>query len=345
MNIITSTSLLFCLIMFIGCKSDTGPTASSKPASFLPPKDFPAMEFPNDNPYSAEKAELGRYLFFDKRFSRDTSVACGTCHRPEFAFADSGNVFSKGFHGLPGVRNSPSLTNTGYNTSYFWDGTVLTLEKQAIAPIINPVEMNMDTDTLIIRLKNESQYRSLFTSAWGTPEITLERITRSLATFQRTLVSGSSPFDDWNRGNNDAISASAKRGYELFFGEKGDCFHCHASYNFTDNMFHNNGTELFPADEGRYRLTNNAADKGKFRTPTLRNIAKTSPYMHDGKFTTLVQVLAHYNMGGKNSETKDILMRPLGLTEQDQTDIIEFLRSLSDHKFTNNASLQDPWKK
>lgn len=344
MKTIIPVTILF-IMLYGGCKSDSGPVTPIPPVSFLPPKDFPAMEFPNDNPYTEQKAELGRYLFYDKRFSRDSSVSCGTCHKAEFAFSDSGNAFSKGFHGLLGTRNSPSLTNTGYNTSYFWDGTVLTLEKQALAPIINPVEMNMDTDTLLIRLRTDAVYAPLFTSAWGSPEITLERVTKSIATFQRTLVSGSSPFDDWNRGKTDAISVSAQRGYDLFFGEEGDCFHCHASYNFTDNMFHNNATELFPSDEGRYRMTNDPADKGKFRTPTLRNIALTPPYMHDGKFQTLEQVLIHYNSGGKTTDNKDILMRPLGLSEQDRSDIIEFLRSLTDRKFTSAASLQDPWKK
>lgn len=337
--------LLLGLVSVFGCKSDTGPIEPVRQESFLPPKDFPSMDFPNDNPFTSEKAELGRYLFYDKRFSRDSSVSCGTCHKAEFAFSDSGNVFSKGFHGLLGSRNTPSLTNTGYNTSYFWDGTVFTLEKQAIAPIINPVEMNMDTDTLLIRLSSEPLYKPLFTRAWGSSEITLERVTKSLATFQRTLVSGTSPFDAWNRGNVDAISPAAQRGYDLFFGEKGDCFHCHTGYNFTDNMFHNNATELFPADEGRYRLTSNPEDKGKFRTPTLRNIALTPPYMHDGKFQTLEQVLIHYNSGGKSTENKDILMRPLGLTDQDRSDIIEFLRSLTDRQFTTAAALQDPWKK
>lgn len=339
--------LLICIVVLLhadGClKSDTGPVAPAPVPSLRPPADFPAMEFPSDNPYSAAKAELGRYLFFDRRFSADTSVACGSCHRPEFAFADTTRKFSTGFHGLIGTRNAPSLTNTGYNTSYFWDGTVLTLEKQAIAPIINPVEMNMNTDTLVARLAADAQYGPLFTAAWGTSTVSFERVTKSIATYERTLISGNSPFDAWNRGKSDAISASALRGYDLFFGEKGDCFHCHGSYNFTDNMFHNNGTESVPADEGRFRLTGDPSDKGKFRTPTLRNIALTAPYMHDGKFATLGQVLAHYNSGGHESATKDILIRPLGLSVQDQQDIIAFLHSLTDTTFTTSSALGDPW--
>lgn len=338
------TTIAFLLFASLnGCiKSDSAPGPSS-PSSNLWPSDFPAMSFPADNPFSKTKAELGRYLFYDKRFSRDQSVSCASCHRQEYAFSDAGNALSRGFHGLTGQRNSPSLTNTGYSTSFFWDGTVLSLELQAIAPIINPVEMNMNTDTLVMILQKDPDYAPLFTAAWGDATVTLERITKSLSTFQRTVISGNAPFDRWNRGTADAISPSAQRGYDLFFGETGDCFHCHTSYNFTDNLFHNNGNEAHPVDEGRYRLTNQLSDLGKFRTPTLRNIALTAPYMHDGKFATLEEVLVHYSAGGKPGIYKDNLIRPLDLTPQQQSDIIAFLRSLTDSTFITNRTFADPW--
>jgi len=305
---------------------------------------FPAVPVPSDNPMTAAKVELGRHLFFDRRFSRDSSVSCGSCHKPEHAFSDAGNSTSAGFAGLRTTRNSPGLTNVAWNTSLFWEGGVPTLEIQAISPIINPVEMNMNTDTLILRLMQEQRYGPLFSRAWGDSRITLERVTKSLATFQRTLISGSSPFDRWTRGEAGAISASAQRGADLFFGERGDCFHCHGAFNFTDNRFHNTGLDSVTIDEGRYRVTNNEADKGKFKTPTLRNIALTSPYMHDGRFFTLEEVVQHYNSGGKPHPNRDPLMRPLGLTSMDVQDIVAFLESLTDYTFTQDPAFQDPWQ-
>ncbi|MBX7215381.1 MAG: c-type cytochrome [Candidatus Kapabacteria bacterium] len=324
----------------IGCGDATG---TIELPLLETPKDFPAIITPKDNPYSPEKAELGRYLFYDTRFSADYSVSCASCHQQQHAFSDGFNRVSKGFAGRTGTRNAMALTNIAYNTSFFWDGGVPTLEQQAIAPIIHPDEMNMNTDTLVARLQTEPRYRELFRNAWNNEEITLERITKSLATFQRTLISSNAPYDRWRRGQTSAMTASAVRGNNLFFGEEGDCFHCHVSFNFTDNTFHNNGIDSVSVDEGRARVTNLGRDNGSFRTPTLRNIAVTPPYMHDGRFQTLEEVVRHYNSGGKLHPNRDPLMRPLGLSDQDITDIVAFLNALTDSVFISNPAFRNPW--
>jgi cytochrome c peroxidase len=305
---------------------------------------FPAVPVPLDNPRTAAKVELGRFLFYDKRFSLDSSMSCASCHKPEHAFSDAGQATSMGFNGDFTTRNAPGLSNVAYNTSLFWEGGVPSLEIQAVAPIINPIELGMNTDTLLVRLQNEPRYDPMFIEAWGNNEITLERVTKSIAAFERELLSGSSPYDEWNRGNDDAISESARRGVALFFGEQGDCFHCHNGFNFNDNLFHNTGLDSVTVDEGRYLITHNEADKGKFRTPTLRNIGLTFPYMHDGRFNTLEEVVRHYNSGGKRHINKDPLLRPLGLSETDIQDLVSFLESLTDQTFTQDPDLQDPWE-
>jgi cytochrome c peroxidase len=338
--------LLFAAASLIlsGCSGDESPIQPPADIVGAPFPGFPVVPEPADNPTTEAKAELGRYLFYDTRFSQNNTISCGSCHKPEGAFSDQGQSTSVGFEGGRTTRNAPGLTNVAYNTSLFWEGGVLSLEVQAVAPIINPIEMGMNTDTLLVKLRAEPLYSSLFLQAWGSSEITLERVTKSISAFERTLLSGSSPYDEWNRGDDNAISESAKRGVSLFFGEKGDCFHCHGGFNFTDNMFHNNGLDSVTIDEGRYRITNDETDKGKFRTPTLRNIALTGPYMHDGRFATLDQIVRHYNSGGKRHINRDPLMRPLGLSDGEIDDIVAFLESLTDPTFTDNPALQNPWE-
>lgn len=307
------------------------------------PSDFPAIQTPQDNPISAEKADLGRSLFYDTRLSLDRSVSCGSCHHQEFAFSDGGNAVSRGFDGHTGLRNARSLTNVAYNTAFFWDGGVPTLEVQALAPILHPDEMNMNTDTLVARLETDQRYREMFQRAWGTPEITIERITKSIATFERRLISSDSPFDRWNRGDSGAMSAAAVRGYQLFFGEQGDCFHCHGSFNFTDNGFHNDGIDSTTGDPGRFRITNRVLDNGKFMTPTLRNVAVTGPYMHDGRFSSLEEVVHHYNRGGTGDSNQDPVVRPLHLSDNEIADLVAFLNALTDATFLSDTSLSNPW--
>jgi cytochrome c peroxidase len=308
----------------------------------LPPR-FPRFADPVDNPLTADKAFLGRHLFYDKRLSLDSTISCASCHRQDVAFSDAGVTLSPGVGGALGKRNTPGLTNVAYNRSFFAEGGVPTLELQAIAPIINPKEMNLHTDTLVGRLAQDTVYARLFVLAWGSREVTISRITHALAAFQRTLISGHSAYDRFLGGDVKALNASAKRGVDLFFGEKGDCFHCHNAYNLTDNLFHNTGLDVGTPDEGRFGVTDNPADKGKFKTPTLRNVGLTAPYMHDGRFKTLEEVLNHYNTGGKSHSNASGLMRPLGLSATDRADIISFLHSLTDSAFISDDRLADPW--
>lgn len=308
------------------------------------PQHFPAIEYPSDNIYSHTKAELGRYLFYDKRFSRDMSVSCGSCHQQQFAFSDGGNPVSKGFMGRLGTRNAMSLVNVAYNTSVLWIGGVPTLEQQVLAPILHPAEFSISFDTLISRLYNVPLYNILFQRAWGDTIITIERITKSIATFERTLISGNSRYDKYINGDRSALTFDEEIGMTLFFDERGDCFHCHGSYNFTDNGFHNNGIDSVMTDPGRFELTGKESDRSHFRSPTLRNIALSSPYMHDGRFTTLEQVLSHYNSGGLPHQTKDPLLRQLGLSNEQKNSIIAFLHALTDDSFIADTTLSNPWK-
>lgn len=344
-----SQSLLLIILVLsgaalLGCSESTGALDADVPEeTLIPPPGFPSMFLPSDNPFTEAKALLGRYLFYDTRFSRDYSVSCGSCHLQEHAFSDP-NRISVGVEGRTGIRNAPSLTNVGYNLILLWEGGVRTLEQQAVVPIIHPDEMDMNTDSLVRRLQEEVLYKELFRNAWGDDEITIARITKSISTFERSLISANSPFDDFHRRDDkSALSESAQRGQELFFNETADCFHCHGGYNFTDNGLHNNGLSA-TEDQGRYEITQNELDKGKFKTPTLRNIAVTAPYMHDGRFATLEEVLNHYNRGGDGHPNSGSLIRPLGLTDENIQDVIAFLQSLTDEEFLRDTTFSNPWK-
>ena len=332
---------LFLLLLLSGC----GEVTDSLGDQFViqVPQGFPAMTSPENNPPTPEKIELGRYLFYDARLSVDETIACASCHRQEHAFSDTLPV-SFGVEGRTGTRNAPSLANIGYSRHLLWEGGVPTLEQQAIVPIIHPDEMNMNTDSLVVRLRGIPFYQNLFEKAWGggAEGVTFDRVTRSIAAFQRTLLSGNSRFDQYNRGDSSALNQQEKRGRELFFGETGDCFHCHISYNLSDDLFHNNGLAA-TADEGRFSITGRPTDKGSFRTPTLRNIALTGPYMHDGRFTSLKEVVDFYNRGGDGHVWADPLVRPLELTEQDVEDLIAFLGALTDEEFITDTTLSNPW--
>lgn len=297
------------------------------------PSGWPAISWPADNPFSPAKAILGRRLFFEKALSRDRSVSCGSCHRPEQGFADAGAPRSTGVHGLLAHRNSPTLTNIAFGTSFMFEGGVPTLELQAIAPLFAENEMDMNGTEIEARLAADTLYVRLFRQAYGEAPITLGGVTRALATYQRTLVSYRAPFDRWKAGDETALSAAARRGADLFLGEKGDCWHCHAPPLFTDRGFHNIGLDTVLSDIGRALVTGLTADEGKFKTPTLRNVAVTGPYMHDGRFTTLRQVVEHYNTGGRPHPNTSAVIRPLGLSSDEITDLVAFLEALTDSAF------------
>jgi cytochrome c peroxidase len=296
------------------------------------PEDFPALPVPTDNALTADRVSLGKRLFFDTQLSRTREVSCASCHLPDHAFADP-RQFSIGVDGNVGTRNAPALVNLAYNTSFFWDGGAPTLEQQAIAPIINPLEMDMKIGDVVDRLAQDASYVDAFARAYDSPP-SPGTLTRALAAFERTLVSGNSRYDRFQRGDRSALSAAEQRGMAIALGERGECFHCHVGFNFTNNSFRNNGLYERYTDIGRARVTELDSDIGKFKVPTLRNVALTAPYMHDGSLPTLEDVVDHYSSGGFVSETVDPAIRPLDLTSDEKHDLVAFLRALTDEPAT-----------
>jgi cytochrome c peroxidase len=311
-------------------------------SSMVVPVDFPQPLVPADNPINAAKIDLGRRLFYEVRLSRDNAHACASCHQPSASFSDFQKPLSFGIFNERGSRNAPALINIAYDTSLFWDGRATTLEQQATAPILNPLELGSDSETVVANIASDGLYKKMFANAFGNGTITMTRIAQAIATFERTFISGSSAYDQFNRGDSSALSDGAQRGLTLFLSKEVNCVGCHKGFNFTDNNYHSTGLDFEYADIGREDVTSRQSDNGKFRTPTLRNIALTSPYMHDGRFTTLEQVLAHYNQGGLHNSTQDSLVRPLHLTDQQIGDIIAFLNSLTDKDFTTRKDFTNP---
>ena len=286
---------------------------------------------PEDNPLSEEKIELGRLLYFDKRLSADNSISCSTCHKPELAFTD-GQPVSTGIHWQQGGRSAPTSINRGFSKVQFWDGRASTLEEQSVGPLTNPVEHGFPgNEDVVAKLNKIEGYKKLFKKAFGTNAISIEQVGKAIASFQRTLISGNSPFDRYDYdGEEKAISEAAKRGKNLFFG-KARCNLCHFGTNFSDEKFHNIGIgwDGETVDVGRYHVTHDPKDLAAFKTPTLREISRTAPYMHDGRFVTLKQVVDHYNQGGVKNPFLDNQIIPLNLTEAEKQDLVEMLRSLN----------------
>lgn len=286
------------------------------------------------------RVELGRKLFFDPLLSSDRAISCASCHKPEQAFADD-VAFSLGVGGAKGERNTPTLLNVGGRTSMFWDGRAETLEDQAIFPIENPVEMNLPIAEAIARLGASAEYKDLFTVAYE-GKITPRTVGRALGAFQKTLQSFDTPYDSFNLGEDSAISESAKRGRLLFIG-KAKCADCHSGNDFTSERFRNiglfDGSKL--SDRGRGKITGSPLDDGQFKVPTLRNVAMTAPYMHNGMFQTLREVIAYYNEPDKivpGQKGRDASIVPLQLTPGELDDLENFLRTLTDRRFTAQAT-------
>lgn len=293
------------------------------------PKGFPYPEIPQDNKPTLNRIELGKKLFFDPILSRDSTISCGTCHLPDKLFTDNLQV-SIGIEGRKGIRNAPSLLNVAYQTSMFWDGGNPTLEQQVLAPIDDHNEFDFDVNQIVTRLSKHPEYPTLFEKAYKQGPSVFS-LTRAIACFERTLFGGTSKYDDFlSKGDSSVFSSSELNGLKLFFGERGECFHCHTGFNLTDNSFRNNGLYLQYADSGRARITQLNVDIGKFKVPSLRNVEKTSPYMHDGSLATLEEVLAHYVSGGKRHPNKSVIIQPLRLTEQEKADLISFLTTFTD---------------
>jgi cytochrome c peroxidase len=298
------------------------------------PAGWPPLVWPKENPYSKAKAELGQDLFFNFGLSRDGLASCAWCHTPLSGFTDSHHgPFSTGVLHQLTRRNTPTLANLAFVSSFTYDGRDSTLEAQALGPLLSPHEMDMTGPEIVARLEQDTHYVNHFREAYGEGPITLDRIVKALATYQRTLISYRSPYDRWRAGDENALAPEMKRGAALFFGDKLDCRRCHVPPLFTDGEFHNTGLDSVTTDPGRAGVTGSAADEGRFKTPTLRNVEMSSPYMHDGRFYGLEEVLRHYNSGGKPHPGADSLMRPLGLTAQEITDLAAFLESLTDEAF------------
>lgn len=299
------------------------------------PKGFPEVDAPEGNEFTQARWDLGKKLFFDPILSADSSISCASCHHPQLAFSDN-LPFSLGVEGAIGTRNSPTLANVAYHPYFTREGGVPTLEMQTLVPIQEHNEFNFNILLIAERLKQNAEYVVMSKEAYDRePDAFV--ITRSLACFERSLLSGYSSYDQYvNYGKTDALSEAAINGMNLFFGERTHCSSCHSGFNFTNYAFENNGLYENYTDEGRFRLTSKEADRALFKVASLRNIELTAPYMHDGSMNTLEEVIAHYQSGGKNHPHKSDLLKPLNLTETEQQELIAFLKSLTDEEFVNN---------
>lgn len=307
---------------------------------------------PNNNPQTVEGIALGRRLFYDPILSADSTQSCSSCHMAFDAFSDN-NQFSTGITGAMGTRNSMPIFNAAWNydEKFFWDGRAHSLEDQALGPVVNPIEMNNTWQNAVAALQNHPDYPGLFNDAFGTTTIDSVLVTKAIAQFERTLISANSKFDQYLLGQT-ALTAQELSGFNIFMDENaGDCFHCHGSAAnplWTDNDFHNNGLDATFADLGLGAITGNSNDDGKFKTPSLRNLAFSAPYMHDGRFATLDEVIDHYSEGLQNSPTIDPLMKSVAqggvqLTPQEKADLKAFLLTLSDNDFITNPDFLTPF--
>lgn len=299
------------------------------------PEGLPLVPWPKDNPYSAEKVELGRLLYFDKRLSANGTIACASCHDPAKAFTDS-RVLAVGIDNKQGTRHAPTIINSAYNGLQFWDGRASTLEDQAEGPLANPNEMALSQDpqeahkVCVANLRKIAGYRALFKKVFGTDAFTIKQVSMAIAAFERTILSGDSPYDRYEAGDKYALSPSQVAGMKLFFG-KANCSVCHTPPNFTDEGFANIGVGMKAKDPdlGRYYVTGLEKDKGAFKVPSLREVSRTGPYMHNGGFDSLELVIHYYNIGGYKNPWLDPRMKPLNLTKEEQADLVDFLYALS----------------
>lgn len=314
---------------------------------------------PEDNRLTYEKVKLGRLLFYEKRLSRNNQISCASCHRQEFAFTDT-NRFSLGVRGKAGLRNSMAVINMAWNSNgFFWDGRAELLRHQALEPIKDTLEMDEQIHRVIEKLMGDELYMNQFIRAFGDPQINPQRISLALEQFMNSIVSNKSKYDRYLSGTT-TLDSNEERGRQLFFNEfspafpalsGADCQHCHTGYNFENDQFMNNGldTDQEMSDEGFMKVSGESSDRGKFKIPTLRNIELTAPYMHDGRFKTLEEVIDHYNSGLKSSSTLDpTLQYPLSqgglkLSEEDKRDLIAFLKTLTDRSLIENEEYSNPF--
>ena len=308
------------------------------PVAIPAPLGLPPVPIPADNPPTAETIALGRKLFYDLRLSTDDTLSCASCHNPILEFTDGRRV-AEGVHKQQGTRNTPTILDAAYNTAQFWDGRASSLEEQSGGPIANPIEMAQTHEACVTKLNRDSDYRRQFTAAFGPGPVTIRKAEMAVASFERTLISGDSAFDRYQfGGDKTAMNPAAIRGLAIFTDkQRGNCSTCHTIEKnyalFTDGKYHNLGAGMNSEGEltdlGRYNQTKADADRGAFRTPSLRNVAKTAPYMHDGSKKTLKEVVDFYAGGGNSNPQLDKEIKELKLSGQDRADLVAFLEALT----------------
>jgi cytochrome c peroxidase len=346
-TIIMRTLMLVVLVAMgmISCgESDTSPLEN--PYAFRNPENFPEAVYTfENNPVTAEGFELGRSLFYDEILSIDNSIACANCHQQAVAFSDPVHRFSKGVGDKSGFRNAPAIQNMAFQKDFFWDGGVKHLDFVPINAITSEVEMDETLAAVVEKLQNNELYRERFRKAFGASEVTSQQLLYALSQFMSLMVSANSRYDKYIRNESEQLTTAELQGLALF---ESKCSSCHSTDLFTDGSFRNNGLDAtFEKDEGRERITEFSGDRGKFKVPSLRNVELTSPYMHDGRFKTLEQVLDHYISQVNYSETLDPLLQAeeapgIHITEDEKEKIIEFLKTLTDREFTKDARFSRP---
>jgi cytochrome c peroxidase len=282
---------------------------------------------PADNPVTDAKVALGKTLFFDKRLSRDATISCASCHNPDKGWTDGAPV-STGIKGQKGTRSAPTVLNAAFMESQFWDGRAKSLEDQAKGPIENPIEMGFTHQEAVQRFSEIQGYKPLFKAAYGDDSVSIDRIAKAIATFERTILTGNAPYDRWKAGDAHAMSPAAVEGYRLFNDkDRANCAACHDGVNFSNSDFHNTG--IGGTEPGRSAVTGQGKDVGAFKTPTLRNLKYTAPYMHDGSKKTIGEAIDLYDLGGIPNPNLDSRIKPLKLTEIEEADIAYFLDALN----------------
>lgn len=349
-----------CMSLLLACNRNNGRIGPvPTPYKLEEPSHFPKMQIPANNPLTEEGVELGRHLFYEKKLSGDNSMSCATCHSPQTSFSDN-NRYSKGIDGIEGNRNSMALVNLGYQKFFFWDGRAKSLEEQILEPVPNPIEMHQEWKDALVKLNADEKYRRMFWSAFGESTADSVLATKAIAQFLRTMISGSSKYDAiYKKLNNLPMTPSEQARYATVTNEElagldlfqslngGDCFHCHSGPLMHLNIFSNNALDASFSDPGLGGVTGKPSDMGRFKVPTLRNIAQSAPYMHDGRFATLDEVLLHYNSGLVNSPTVDPNMEHLDqggiqLSFAELDLIKKFLLTLTDEEFLNNPKFAPP---
>ena len=299
----------------------------------------PAYNF-SGNPVTYDGFTLGRYLFYETVLSDDTTTSCGTCHQPVFGFTNGpSHILSHGVHDLLGKRNAPALFNLTWSPKLMWDGAVNNLENQPLAPLSNPVELNINISKAVMRLATMQKYKDLFKKAYGDTVVNSQRILKAFAQFMGLLVSYQSKYDKVKKGE-DSFTASENNGYAVF---KTNCAHCHSEPLFSDYTLRNKGLPLNAyKDSGQYLITANPLDIYKFKVPSLRNLGFTSPYMHDGRFSTIEDVLTFFTTGVANTQNLDPFMaQPHPISTQEKSDLITFLNTLNDYKFVSDERFKE----